>query len=656
MPNLTGSTAFFGIRKTSGSLGALHIGDKSGTQYEILTGSTGGATLKNITTIDASGLASLDGGIDVNGSAFVVSTAGAVSAARLDNNNGGITNAGAVSGVTTIDGSGDLTMGTITMTGFSVDSDGDLTARTGSLSGDLTVAGNLTVNGTTTTINSTTISVDDKNIELGSTATPSDASANGGGITLKGDANYTITWDSSNASWDFNQHVNLNSTSEEFKIADSSVLSSDTLGSGVVNSSLTSVGALNGGSITSGFGNIDIGESTLNAGSSTFTTLSGSGAAEFASMHSDSVNIDGGAIDGTAIGASSRSTGAFTTLSGSGAAEFASMHSDSVNIDGGAIDGTAIGANSASTGAFTALSASAALVMDGVSLTAVVTEDEGINSSDNDTSFPTTAAVKDYVDSVASSGFTLSDGVNSETIGNGNTLTVNGTSNEVDVAVSATDTLTIGLPNDVTIGNDLTVTNDLTVGGGDIDITSNSDTGRIQLDGTTVLTLSGSDVTAANDLTVSQDLTVSNAMSVAGNASFNGNVALGDNGESDTITATARFASDLIPSSDSMRSLGSELLQWANIHADAGNIDSVIATSVTDGTATLTGGALTGLTTLGAADAPVSNLYATNVITGDFHMKNERGDWTLFEESDHIRIRNNATGQVFKMGMTLIEE
>jgi len=38
-------------------------------------------------------------------------------------------------------------------------------------------------------------------------------------------------------------------------------------------------------------------------------------------------------------------------------------------------------------------------------------------------------------------------------------------SNEVDVAVSATDTLTIGLPNDVTVSNDLTVSGNLTVTG-----------------------------------------------------------------------------------------------------------------------------------------------------------------------------------------------
>jgi hypothetical protein len=100
---------------------------------------------------------------------------------------------------------------------------------------------------------------------------------------------------------------------------------------------------------------------------------------------------------------------------------------------------------------------------------------------------------------------------------------------------------------------------------------------------------------------------------------------------------------------------------------DAGSITSnfgainigssaMTAGSLTDGTATLTSGVLSGLTTLGASNAPVANVFATNVVTGDFHMRNERGDWTLFEESDHIRVRNNATGQTFKMDMTLIEE
>lgn len=58
--------------------------------------------------------------------------------------------------------------------------------------------------------------------------------------------------------------------------------------------------------------------------------------------------------------------------------------------------------------------------------------------------------------------WTLSDGSNTTNISSQDTATFSGTSNEVDVAESG-GTLTIGLPNDVTIGNDLTVSRDLTV-------------------------------------------------------------------------------------------------------------------------------------------------------------------------------------------------
>ena len=72
---------------------------------------------------------------------------------------------------------------------------------------DLTVTGNLTVNGTTTTVNSTTVQVDDKNLELGTVATPTDATADGGGIILKGASDYSITWSNTNDAWTFNQSV-----------------------------------------------------------------------------------------------------------------------------------------------------------------------------------------------------------------------------------------------------------------------------------------------------------------------------------------------------------------------------------------------------------------------------------------------------------------
>ena len=69
---------------------------------------------------------------------------------------------------------------------------------------DLTVAGNLTINGTTTTINSVTLTVDDKNIELGSTVSPTDVTADGGGITLKGSTDKTFNYVNSTGLWTAN--------------------------------------------------------------------------------------------------------------------------------------------------------------------------------------------------------------------------------------------------------------------------------------------------------------------------------------------------------------------------------------------------------------------------------------------------------------------
>ena len=72
---------------------------------------------------------------------------------------------------------------------------------------DFTINGNLTVTGATTTVNSTTLTIDDKNIELGSTASPTDTTADGGGITLKGTTDKTIIHTKDTKSWDFNQKI-----------------------------------------------------------------------------------------------------------------------------------------------------------------------------------------------------------------------------------------------------------------------------------------------------------------------------------------------------------------------------------------------------------------------------------------------------------------
>ena len=107
----------------------------------------------------------------------------------------------------------------------------------------LTLSGDLTVNGTTTTINSTTITVDDKNIELGSVASPTDTTADGGGITLKGATDKTFNWVDATDAWTSSEHMNL-LTGKAYYINGTSVLNATTLGSGVTGSSLTSVGTI----------------------------------------------------------------------------------------------------------------------------------------------------------------------------------------------------------------------------------------------------------------------------------------------------------------------------------------------------------------------------------------------------------------------------
>ena len=96
----------------------------------------------------------------------------------------------------------------------------------------------------------------------------------------------------------------------------------------------------------------------------------------------------------------------------------------------------------------------------------LVTESEGIGSNDNDTTLPTSAAVKDYVDNNLTSqdvDFAGDSGTGAVDL-DSQSFTIAGTTNEIETSASG-QTLTVGLPNNVTIGNNLTVTGNLTVNG-----------------------------------------------------------------------------------------------------------------------------------------------------------------------------------------------
>lgn len=85
---------------------------------------------------------------------------------------------------------------------------------TESMVGSLSIGGDLTVNGTTTTLNTQDVLVEDKNIVLGNVGTPTDITADGGGITLLGATNKTLNWVDATDAWTSSEHFNLAATKE----------------------------------------------------------------------------------------------------------------------------------------------------------------------------------------------------------------------------------------------------------------------------------------------------------------------------------------------------------------------------------------------------------------------------------------------------------
>ena len=179
----------------------------------------------------------------------------------------------------------------------------------GTISGDTTFAsnvnitGNFTVGGTTTQINALILQVSDKNIEIGKVSTPTDTTADGGGITLLGSTNKTIVWDSANANWTSSEHFNI-ASSKSFKINNAVVLNSTTLGSSVVSSSLTKLGTGAGFVKSDSSGNLTV-------DTNTYLTSVGSGALTLG-INGSAGSTNTTVTIGTGTGFNANSSGAVT--------------------------------------------------------------------------------------------------------------------------------------------------------------------------------------------------------------------------------------------------------------------------------------------------------------------------------------------------------
>lgn len=98
-------------------------------------------------------------------------------------------------------------------------------ATVGDNTGLLVIKGNLQVDGTQTTVNSTTMDVADKNVGIASGAA-NDAAADGAGITIySGEGNKTLNWVDSTDAWTSSEHFDL-ATGKSYDIAGTEIIHS----------------------------------------------------------------------------------------------------------------------------------------------------------------------------------------------------------------------------------------------------------------------------------------------------------------------------------------------------------------------------------------------------------------------------------------------
>ena len=213
----------------------------------------------NLDNVSVAGVSTFTGAIDADGNVDVAGTLDVDGHTELDNVN--------ISGIATATAFHTGAEGSaIRVTSNTISGPAEMfidPAGVGDNTGALRIKGDLFVDGTQTVINSTTIELGDFIVGIATTAT-TDSLADGAGIKIGPDN--TFLYDHPNTSLKSSENLNL-ASSKVYKIDGTDVLSATTLGSGVVNSSLTSLGTLLGLTVS--------GQTTLNTlgvtGVSTFT-------------------------------------------------------------------------------------------------------------------------------------------------------------------------------------------------------------------------------------------------------------------------------------------------------------------------------------------------------------------------------------------------
>jgi len=389
-PNGTGQTVIKNLSVTDGldlgDLNALNVGDinvdsvssdngtdfdillddNSATALEIKEGANAYMTFDTTNTAEvitagqdftvASGKTFTTDTADINGGAIDGTTIGANSAAAGTFTDVTSTNVQATN-FKANDGTAAMTI---------ADSTGDVNVST-----NFSVDGNLTVNGTTTTIDSATLTVEDPLIQLAKNNSGGDANTFDQGLFFNRGSldNVSFIWDESADQFAFAVTASEDGTTAGNITIDSyaNIKANVITGADVETGTVSAADGTLAMTIANSTGVV-----TLNAGMS----FGDNNITNVGDINVDSVSSDDGAgfdllLDDNQANALEIKEGAnayvnFATTDGSELITFSkattiasgvTFSSDTVDIDGGAIDGTTIGANSAAAGTFTTATA-----------------------------------------------------------------------------------------------------------------------------------------------------------------------------------------------------------------------------------------------------------------------------------------------------------